>query len=197
MPAVWPTIVGTGAAAGTLGHCTPARRSRLRARPTVNRRSARACPKPPVGLDELKSRAFDNDRGAHAPPDGRLPVEVPSYAWWLRSTPTARSGAPAGDGHLLLGDVRSLASRETPMLADHRFRGPASSHRATFDGLGMPGSRRRPRSTCHASDWPRSSHSRDRVSWERSCGSFRCRPSPLLRSHRLAGDHHAAEVHGH
>jgi len=44
MPAVWPTIVGTGAAAGILGHCTPARRSRLRARPTVNRRSARACP---------------------------------------------------------------------------------------------------------------------------------------------------------
>ena len=25
MPAVWPTIVGTGAAGGTLGHCTPAR----------------------------------------------------------------------------------------------------------------------------------------------------------------------------
>src|SRR5271154_697526 len=45
-----------------------------------------------------------------------------------------QSGAPAGDGHLLLGDVRSRASRETPMLADHRFRGPASSHRATADG---------------------------------------------------------------
>jgi hypothetical protein len=78
MPAVWPTIVGKER---PREHWDTARLLDDRGfelDPTVHRRSARACPKPPVDLEELKSRAFDNDRGAHAPPDGRLPSRYPA-----------------------------------------------------------------------------------------------------------------------
>jgi hypothetical protein len=86
-----------------------------------------------------------------------------------------QSAAPDGDRRLLLSDVRSRASRKTHAGGRPLSRSRVLTSGDCFDGVGMPGLRRRSRSTCHASDWPRSSHSRDRISWERWCGSFWCR----------------------